>query len=805
MLSRSSRYVRFGFRSLRRTPGFTTTAVVTLALGIGLSTAVFTVANAILIRPLPVRDQDRVVLLWGETPDGRLSTFPFSWDDVRAFESRPRTLERGAYYAYEGAWPQTIKDGDRVWSLRRSAVSGDFFAVLGATPSLGRAIRPEDDVIGAAPVAVLGYAAWQQQFGGDPNILGRTIAMHETGVVYRIVGVMPQGLDYPRGTDFWASIAGSTSADGLEFRSYFAIGRLARGTTPAAARAELTAFFARSPEPFLRNVRGVVTELPRLMVGDTKPALLAFAAAAALLLLITCVNVANLLLVRGLGRAREIAVRSALGASRGELVAQLLVENAMLAASGGALGVGVAWVAVRVFVAAAPSGLPRLDEIGLNAGALVGAIAITAAAMLIFAVAPAVLTSRADANRLIRSGVRQTASRRSRFTTETLVAGQLALALMVLSAAALVARSLMRLEGADLSFDASHLLVGSLSIEYDRYGDVERQNAMLITVVDRLKNEPDVVDVSPVVAAPFTQGWMGRPTAEGQTKADAVTNPMLTMELVSAGYFRTLGMSVVAGRAFGDADRHGAPPVIMLSESAARHFWPRGDAVGKRMFGGAEPDQAATVIGVVPDTRYRDLRQPQPTIYFPLAQSAFPFAPTNLVIRTRGNPSAAVSTIRRAVADAAPGVVLSRASPFATHLEGPLAQPRFNALLLAVFAAAAIALAAVGLFGVMMTMVGQRTRELGVRMAIGATERDIGALVVGRGLAIAVVGAVVGLAGSVAANRLISSLLYETSPADAGTLALVAMVLIVIAVLAMLLPARASTRIDPVVALRAEG
>jgi predicted permease len=385
------------------------------------------------------------------------------------------------------------------------------------------------------------------------------------------------------------------------------------------------------------------------------------------------------------------------------------------------------------------------------------------------------------------------------------VAGQLALALMVLSAAALVARSLLRLERADLSFDASHLLVGSLAIEYDRYGDVDRQNAMLGIVVDRLKSEPEVVDVSPVVAVPFTQGWMGRPMAEGQTKADAATNPMLTMELVSPGYFRTLGMSVVAGRLFGDADRRGAPDVVMLSESAARHFWPRGDAVGKRMFMGSEKDRASTVVGVVADTRYRDLRQPQPTIYFPLAQSGFPFAPTNLLIRTRGEPATAVSAIRRAVAEAAPGVVVSSASLFATHLEGPLAQPRFNAVLLAVFATAAVTLAAVGLSGVMMTMVGQRTRELGVRMALGATERDIRALVVGRGLAIAIVGAIVGLGGSVAANQLISSLLYEVSPADATTLAAVAILLLSVAVVATFLPARASTRIDPVVALRAEG
>jgi putative ABC transport system permease protein len=781
------------------------TAALTLALGIGLSTAVFTVADVLLLRRLPVRDQDRLVLLWGETPDGRSANFPFSWDDARAFVRQPRSLERAAYFAYEGAWPETIRDGDRLSTLRRSAVSGGFFGVLGSRPALGRALGPEDDVIGAAPVAVLSYAAWQQQFGGDRAVLGRRIALHETGVVYAIVGIMPQGLDYPRGTDFWASITGSTSADGLKFRSFDVIARLAPGASPASARDEVTALFARHPEPFLRAVRGVVRGFPEFIIGDTKPALLAFAVAASLLLLITCINVANLLLVRGLGRSREIAVRSALGASRAMLVGQLLVENALLAIVGGAVGVAIAWATVRVFVSFAPANLPRLDEIGLNATALAGAVGITGLAMLIFALAPAALTSRAELQQMLGSGVRQSASRRSRRATEALVAGQLALALVVLSAAGLVAKSLVRLQRADLSFDPSHLLVVNLSVQRSRYGTVESQNALDQAMVDALKALPDVVDVSPVVAEPFTQGWTGRPQAEGQTPAEATVNPMLAMELVGPGYFRTLGLPVGQGRAFTDADRTGAPAVVMLSESAARHFWPNGGAVGRRMYLGSDKDPAVTVVGVVPDTRYRDLRHPQPTIYFPLAQSGFPFAPTNVVVRTRGEPAVAVASIRRAVAEAAPGVGVSSASPFATYLEGPLAQPRFNAVLLAVFAIAAVVLAAVGLFGVMMTMVGQRTRELGVRMALGATARDIRRLVLGRGLVIATVGAVVGLAGSVAANRLIASLLYEVSPADVVTLAVVAGLLMVVALVATFVPARASERIDPVVALRADG
>ena len=799
------RSVRLALRSFRRMPGFTATAVLTLALGIGLSTAVFTVAEALLIRRLPVQDQDSLVLLWGETPDGHFANFPLSFDDVRTFARDTRVLARAAYFAYEGAWAQTVRDGDRLSTLRRSVVSGDFFAVLGARPVLGRALRADDDVLGATPVAVLSYAAWQQQFGAERDVLGRRIALHETGTVYTIVGVMPQGLDFPRGTDFWASVTGSTSAGGLEYRSFDLIGRLAPGASTASARAEVTAFFARSQAPLLRNVRGVVHPLPAFILGDTRPALLAFAVAAALLLLITCVNVANLLLVRGLGRTREIAVRSALGATRWALVGQLLTENALLALLGGVAGVGVAVAAVRLFVAVAPAELPRLDEIGVNGIALAAAAALTAVAMLIFAIAPAALTSRAEVQGMLRSGVRQSTTRRSRVATEALVAAQLALALMVLSAAALVARSLVGLERASLAFESRDLLVASLSVDLLRYADVTRQNAVVQAVADRLSAERGIAAVSPVVAVPFTQGWDGRPSADGQTPAEAALNPMVTMDLVGPGYFEALGMPMIRGRGFAESDRRGAPRVVVLSESAARRFWPRGDAVGKRVRLGGAQDPAVTVVGVVPDTRYRDLRNAKPTIYFALAQSEFPFAPTNLVIRTRGEPASVVPAIRRAVADAAPGVVVSGASPFETYLDAPLAQPRFNAVLLGVFATAAVVLAAIGLFGVMMTMVGQRTRELGVRMALGATARDIRRVVVGRGLRIAAIGAVVGMAGALGANRVVAGMLYGVRPTDMVTLAGVAALLVGVALVATLIPARTGARIDPVVALRADG
>jgi putative ABC transport system permease protein len=806
-MNRLLQNLRVGIRSLGRTPGFALTAILTLALGIGLSTAVFTVADALLLRRLPVRDQDNLVVLWGQMPD-RDFNYPLGFDDAREFARRARSLQHVAFFAHWGAAPLPIREGDQVARLRRALVSGGFFDVLGARPLLGRALGAADDVSGAAPVVVLSYAAWQQRFGGDAHVLGRQVVMYENGVPYTIVGVMPQGLDYPRGTDFWAPVGPSTPAKTLSLFAVDVIGRLVPGATPADARDELTRFFGRTEaSPWLRDLRGAVHTVPRLVLGEVRPALIVFAAAAGLLLLITCVNVANLLVVRGLARVREMAVRSALGAGRGQVVLQLLTENALLAIPGGALGIAVAAGAVRSFVAAAPGGLPRLDEIQLNAAALAGAVGITCVALLIFGLAPAILTARVELQHVLRAGTRQSASRRSRLATEGLVAVQVALALLVLSAAGLIARSLIKLERAQLSFEPSHVLIGELAVRSDQYDDAARQRVLLERLLPRLEVIPGVRAVSPVVAVPFSGsgGWDGAPAAEGQSPTEATANPWLNMEVVAPDYFVTLGIPVLRGRGFTEADREGGPPVVVVSQSAARHYWPDGDPIGKRLRMGPELERTLTVVGVVPDTRYRDLRDARPSVYFPLRQSFFPFMPLTLAIRTTGPPAELVPTIRRVLGEAEPGVALASAAPFGTFVEGALAQPRLNALLLAVFAGSAVVLAAVGLFGAMATMVSQRTRELGVRMALGASAGDLRRMVVRRALAIAAIGSALGLLGALLTNRLLMALLYEVTPTDLATLVAVTGFLIGVAVLASLIPAQSTAHIDAVVALRAEG
>jgi putative ABC transport system permease protein len=799
--------IRVAERQLRRTPGFAVLTVLILALGIGLSVAVFTVAEALLLRPLPVREEDRLVALWGRMRNGSFDHFPLGLDASHDFVRRTRRLERVGFAAYEGAWPITLRDERGSLRLRRAVVSGNLFEVLGVRPVLGRTLLASDDVTGAAPVLVLSYGAWQNRFGGDPRVLGRRLTVYENAVTYRIVGVMPRGLDYPNGTDIWLPIMSTVPAKSLEYVAVDIVGRLAPNATAAAARDELSAFFLRRGGPIAeRDLRGVVTTLPHLVLGDTRPALLVFSAAVALLLLITCINVANLLLVRGLGRVREIAVRSALGASRLRVALQLLTENALLAVAGGVSGVFVASGVVRLFLAFASADLPRVDEITTDATVAAGGIAITGLAMLLFGLAPAILTSRTQLHEVLRAGTRQSGSRRSRRAMEALVVGQIALALVVLSAAGVISKSLINLERAQLSLERSHLLIGELALRYDQFDTRAKGLALLDRLVAKLEAIPGVRAVSPAVAIPFSGngGWDGRVIAEGESATDAARNPLLNMEVVTPRYFVALGIPVLRGRAFTDADREDTPPVVMLSQSAARHYWPNEDPIGKRLKLEDTSSQKMTVIGVVPDTRYRDLRMARPSIYFPVRQPLFPFVPTNLAIRTDVPPARLIATIRRLVTESEPGVTLASAAPFDEYLDKPLAQPRLNALLLGVFAGSAVILAAAGLFAVMVTMVRQRTRELGIRMALGAAPGEVRQLVLRRGVALAAAGTLVGTAAAVATNQLLARMLYEVAPSDAATLSLVAVVLLAVGALSSVVPARSSSAIDPVVALRAE-
>lgn len=799
--------LQFAVRTLRRSPGWLTGVVLTLALGIGLATAVFTIAQTLLVRPLAVRAQDRVVVLWGITRDGRTDHFPLLYDDAREFARRAQTLVRVEFFAYGGAQPVPIRLDAGIVRLRRSLVSGGYFDLLGTRPILGRALRPEDDMHGAAPVAVLSYSAWQRLFGGARDVVGRRLVLHYDDTPYTVVGVMPLGLDYPQGVDFWTPVVPNSRPLGDQpiYAELNVIGRLRPGASIADAQAEMTRFFA-STKAASWGVRGVARSFTKDVVGDAGPAVLAFSAAAALLLLITCINVANLLLVRGVSRVREIAVRVALGASRGRVAGQLLLESVVLALAGGAIGALLAAAAVRGFVALAPAGTPRLDEIRVTWQVITSAIAITTVATLFFAIAPAVISSHVRIHATLRSSARQSSgSRGVRLGSQALVVGQMTLALVVLSAAGLLTRSLMALERVTVAFDPARLVVAELALPSDYMGDGPKQTALIEQLIPRIEALPGVRSVAPVLTPPLALigGIFGRIPAEGQSAGDVARNPAVTYELATPSYFATLGISLEEGRLFTDADRNGTLPVVILSESAARAYWPGSNPIGKRLM--RDKTDMLTVVGVVKDTHYRDLRNPRPAIYIPLRQSFFSSSvPTTLVIATDGRAGNLVPTLRRSVAEAAPGVALASAVPFESFVAGTLAQPRLDALLLALFAGAALALAAVGLFGVMATSVRQRSRELAIRIALGATPADLRRSVLTQALRLGAAGAALGALASVAATRALESLLFGVSAVDVPTLAAVCILLICVALVAALLPARRAQRVDPMLALSAE-
>jgi putative ABC transport system permease protein len=799
--------LHYAVRSLRKQPSFALVAVLTLALGIGAATAMFSVVNGVLLRPLPVAEQERVMVMWGEQPARDFPHMPFLHSMFEEYAEQNRAFETLAGIDYNGAWPRAMRDGDRTVTITGTWVTGDFFRTLGVVPALGRMLLPEDDVPGAAPAMVISYNFWQRHFGGDQSAIGREFRWNDQN--FAVVGVMPRGFEYPRGAEFWTPLAPIRSV--VMETHLDLVGRLRPGVTLEQARADVDAFLQRTDAerpPMLQGLRPVVTPLPDLIVGEVRPVLLILTAAVLLVLLIACINVANLLFIRGSARVQELAIRTAMGADRGRIVRQLLTESGVLAVLAGAMGVVLAYVAVRGLVALAPPEVPRLESVRLDAAVLAFAAAVTLGTALLAGLAPALWSSVGNPSTTLRSGARVgSGTTRVRRVRQALVAGQIALALLVLVGAGLLLRSLANLQRVDLGFPRESLLIATLSLPPDKVGSRQEHLALLDEAIERARALPGVGAVTSVTRPPFSGpgGWDAPYTGEGQPTEAREANPVLNLELAGAEHFATLGIPIVRGRAFTDQDREDAAPVAIVSEAVARRTWPGEDPIGKRIkLGGPEsPMPWHTVVGVVEDIRYRELVTPRPSIYFPVRQFGGP-VPMSLGLRTQVDAASVVPALRSALLQVDPDLQLVEAAPLTQLLAAPLARPRFSAALLSVFAGLALVLAAVGIYGVMAAYVRQRWHEFGVRMALGAGAGDVRRLVLGQGLLLALVGAGLGAVAALAGTRVLSAVLFGVSPTDPLTFAGVATVLLLVALAACYLPARRATQVDPMVSLRAE-
>lgn len=796
--------VRIALRGFRRSPSFTITAVLILAIGIGMAVAMFTVFDAVLVRPLPVRDQDRIVELFTYRNDPK-TDFWLPSDDLPKVAATSKTLRDIAGVAHWGAVVAPLLDGDRPLAFNRTIVTGNFFDVLDSRPSLGRVLQPSDGAPGAEPVLVVSYNAWRTQFGGDSAIVGRRLLEPYTRSNYRVVGVAAPGLDYPAGVGVWMASwqpAGKVAV--------IAVARLAPNATVSAAQAEFFGTMKQlGPE---RGYVGVHIEtFAHAVLGDVRPILVVLSAAVVLLLLIACVNVGNLLLLRAASRARELSIRRALGATYGDIVRQLVVESGLLGLVGGVTGLLCAAALIRILLAYAPPQLPRTDVIGLAGTPVFMALAVTVLAVFAFGVVPAFVASHGQLASPLRFDSRSgTETRARRQVRNALVASQVALALVMLAGAGLLGRSLDRLQHIRLGYTSERLSILTMSFPsglfQDSTGAFSEAKARVLgeQLSSALRAVPGVVALTPVVIPPFLGAnvFVDRLDKEGQTPQEAAANALVPLEAGGAEYFRTFGIPIRAGRAFTDADRETAPPVAVVSEAIARRLWPNENPIGKRIrYWSRDSTAWRTVIGVAGDIRYRSLRESAPAVYLPWRQG---FWQGGFAIRTAGDLSALLPAIRRATHEVNPQVTLWDARTMEDLLAKPLAQPRLSAFLLGGFAFVSMLLAAIGLYGVMSSTVRGNMRELGVRAALGASPERLRRGVLAHALTVTGAGAAAGLVVALPSSRLLAKLLFEVSPADPIAMLGSAALLLVVALIAAYMPARHATRVDPVQALRSD-
>jgi putative ABC transport system permease protein len=805
--------LRYGARMLLKKPGFSLIAVITLALGIGANTAIFSVVYAVLLRPLPFPEQERLVVVWKRDTTTNNPFVELAVAEVRDWQAQNRSFTNLALmpttvYGYG----YTLTDrGDPV-QLESAKVTGRFFSVLGAKPALGRVLDESDDRVNGAKVVVLSDQLWRERFNADPKIIGQTITLSQQS--FTVIGVMPATFAFPRGVDLWTPLLAAMNQRAVESRGAAflqAVGRLKPGVTLDQAEADLNTIIARLaeqyPETEAKGHRVVLTPLPDYLFGDAKPALWALFAATGLLLLIAAANIANLSLARATSRRKELAARAALGASRRRLTCQLLCESFALAICGGAAGVLSAYWLLDLLVAIAPADIPRLEDVRLSGAALLVSLLCTLATTVIFGLLPALSASRFNLNETLNeSGARLSGSRVGNRLRGALVVVEVALTLVMLVGATLILRSFVNLSGVNLGFDPANTLTMQLRLHGARYNSPQSLREFYRQLIEQLEAKPGVVAASAVLIRPMEGhvGWDVPFILEGQSEAEAKKNRVPNFEAVTPHYFRTFRIPIKTGREFSDQDTDQAAPAAIISETMAKTlFGPGVDPVGKRLKLDFRDEHWRTIVGVAGDVRYRELEDIRFDLYIPFAQWPPAFV-NHFAVRTTADPSAMLATVRREVAALDPQLAVSRVATMDELVATHLARPRFSAVLLNWLSGLAVLLAAVGIFGVTAYSVAQRSGEFGVRIALGARTGHILRLVIGQGMRLVAVGVAIGLAASFALTRLIAKLLFGVSATDPLTFIMITALLTFVALLACFIPARRATKVDPMIALRNE-
>jgi putative ABC transport system permease protein len=820
--------VRYGLRMMRRSPGFTAVAVLTLALGIGATTAIFSVVDAVLLRPLPFRAPGQLVQLW-ET-ESAPGSYPLTGADYIDWRAQNQSFEDMAVFSFQESY-----NASGAGEPERAAVvetQANFFSVLGVQPMMGRAFLPGEDQAGRNHVALLSYGFWQRDFGGEQGALKKSLSLN--GERYDVVGVMPAWYTGPGGADLWVPMDVSAKNLGPRGEHHLrALGRIKTGMTVEQARADLNTVCARLEKQYPdenSEVSAVVVPLQDQIVGNSRTQLWVMLGAVTLVLLIACVNVANLLLARSAGRTREIAMRAALGAGRSRVIRQLLTENVLLSACGALPGIGLAYLCVAWLRTAKGIPLSQPNPIAVEPAVLLFALGLTVASGILFGLMPALQTSRASLSEVLNSGGRMaaTATSRGRLVRNALVTVEIALSLVLLAGAGLLMRTFSNLRRVDIGVHADKVLTATVALPYSQYATLETQAAFWRQLVERLQAAPGVHGAAVASELPLHGGHNFYVTIEGRN-SDSTAHQLVEFNDVTPDYFRVMGIALMSGRSFTETDDEATAATVakilalqeagtamkatsmkfelpaVINQTMARTFWPDQNAIGKTFetSGGTITNH---VIGVVGDTQYFDLgRGPMPQTYFGLALALGSNPPPlNVVVLGTGDPAALAGTLRSTVQSLDSSLAVFNVATLPEIISSSMTATTYQTFVLGIFAGLALLLASVGVYGVLSYVVTQRTNEIGIRMALGAGRGNVLWMILRQGLVLTGAGIGVGVAGAYALTGLLRTLLYGVKPTDPVTFVVVSAVMVAVAMFACVVPVWRATRVDPMVALRYE-